>query len=75
MPKKRKNNFKVFYALSLAFQLGFLIAVPIVVFLLLGIWADNYFRTQPLLMIIGLLIGFVITIYEVHHLLKPLVKN
>jgi F0F1-type ATP synthase assembly protein I len=71
----QKNNFKMFYALSLAWQLGFLIAIPIGGFLLLGFGADKIFGTQPLLLIAGAIIGVVITIYEVYHLLLPLIKN
>lgn len=73
MPKR--NNFKTFYALSLAWQLGFLIVAPIAGFLLLGLWSDTFFKTQPLLLILGILIGVIITIYEVYHLLIPLIKD
>jgi len=71
----QKNNFKIFYVLSIAWQLGFLIAIPIGGFLFLGIWADKFFKTQPFLLLLGLFIGIVITIYEVYHLLIPLIKN
>jgi len=73
MPKK--DGFKTFYALSLAWQLGFLIAIPIGGFLFLGILGDKFFKTQPFLLLFGLLVGIVITIYEVYHLLTPLIKN
>jgi len=73
MPKK--DNFKTFYALSLAWQLGFLITVPIGGFLFLGLLGDKFFKTQPFLLILGLLVGIIITIYEVYHLLTPLIKD
>jgi len=72
---KKKDNFKTFYALSLAWQLGFLIAIPIGGFLLLGMWGDNFFKTNPFLLLLGLLTGIIITIREMHHLLAPLIKN
>ena len=71
----QKSNFKTFYALSLAWQLGFLIAIPIGGFLFLGVLGDKFFKTQPFLLLLGLLIGIIITIYEVYHLLTPLIKN
>ena len=71
----RKEEFKVFYALSLAWQLGFLIAVPIGGFLLLGHLADRIFKSQPLFLIIGAAVGLTITIYEVYHLLLLLIKE
>ncbi|NOY35315.1 MAG: AtpZ/AtpI family protein [bacterium] len=72
---EKKDNFKTFYALSLAWQLGFLIAVPIGGFLFLGVLADRFFRTEPFLLLLGLLAGIVITIYEMYHLFIPLIKD
>lgn len=71
----QKSNFKTFYALSIAWQLGFLIAVPIAGFLFLGLLGDKFFKTQPFLLLLGLIVGIVITIYEVYHLFIPLIKN
>lgn len=75
MPQKKKNNFKTFYAVSLAFQLGFIIIIPITAFLMIGILADRFFHTTPLLIITGIITGFIITVYEVHHILKIIVKH
>ena len=71
----KKDNFKVLYALSLAWQLGFLIAIPLAIFLWLGILADRAFETRPLFLILGLLAAIAITAYEVYHWLIPLIKN
>jgi len=71
----QKNNFKTFYVLSIAWQLGFLIAVPIAGFIFLGAWVDNFFETKPLFLLSGLLVGIVITVYEVYHLLIPLISD
>ena len=71
----QENNFKTFYALSIAWQLGFLIAIPITGFLILGLLGDKFFKTQPLFLIIGLLTGIIITVYEVYQLLAPLITK
>jgi len=71
----KKDNFKVLYALSLAWQLGFLIAVPFAVFLWLGILADKALGTRPLFLILGLFAAIAITAYEVYHWLIPLIKK
>ena len=71
----QKSNFKTFYALSIAWQLGFLIAIPIGGFIFLGILGDRFFGTEPFILLLGLLVGIVITIYEIYHLLVPLIKN
>jgi len=71
----KKDYFRIFYALSLAWQLGFIIAIPIGGFLLLGFFLDEFFETKPLFLIGGFLIGFAITLYEVYHMLLPLIKQ
>lgn len=71
----KKKNVKTFYALSLAWQLGYLIAIPIGGFLGLGLLADKFWGTQPLFLIVGLGTGIITTIYEVYHLLAPLIKD
>jgi F0F1-type ATP synthase assembly protein I len=73
--KKQKNSFKIFYALSLAWQLGFIIAIPIGGFLFLGFLADNFLETQPLFLILGVIIGIAVTAYEMYHLFIPLIKK
>lgn len=70
----QKNNFKMFYALSLAWQLGFLIAVPIAGFFFLGFLADKFLGTRPLFLILGLLLGIITTVYEVYHWILPLIR-
>ena len=72
---KRSKNFETFYAFSLAWQLGFLIAVPLAAFIGIGIWLDSKFNTQPLLTLLGLLVGLSVTIYEVYHVMDPLIRN
>ena len=77
MPDKKydKNSFSLFYALSIAWQLGFLIAIPIALFIFLGHLADVFLKTSPILLFVGLIAGVIITIYEVYNLLVPIVKN
>jgi F0F1-type ATP synthase assembly protein I len=70
-----KNNLKTFYALSVAWQLGFLIAISIGGFLFLGFLGDKFLGTKPFLLIVGMLVGIIVTIYEVYHLLAPLIKK
>jgi F0F1-type ATP synthase assembly protein I len=71
----QKNEFKIFYAVSFAWQLGFLIVGPIGGFLLLGYWIDKMAGTSPLFLMIGVMIGLGITIYEVYHMLDILIRH
>jgi len=75
MSEQDKNGFKIWYAVSFAFQLGFLIVVPIGGFMLLGLWGDRSFYTAPFLLIAGIVVGVIITAYEVYHLLDPLIRK
>ena len=44
-------------ALALVTQLGFAVALPLVVFIAVGVWADGQFGTKPWLFFVGLLLG------------------
>ncbi len=72
---QKKDGLKFSYALSLATQLGFLTVASIGGFLALGIWLDSKLDTSPLLVLIGIAIGIVVTTYEVHHLIQPLITS
>jgi ATP synthase protein I len=71
MPKK--SGFKFSYALSIATQLWFMVAASIGGFLALGIWLDGKFGSAPLFLLVGMVVGIALTIYEVHHIIQPLI--
>jgi len=75
MAQKEKDRFKLFYALSFAWQLGFLIVVPLAGFLFLGYLVDKVLHTHPLFLIIGLIVSFIITVYEIYQLVFPIIKK
>ena len=70
-----KENFKTFYAISFAWQLGFVIAVPLAVFMFLGYLGDKFFNTSPLCLIGGVVLGIAVIVYEVYHSIIPLIKD
>lgn len=67
---KNKEQSKILAALSIAFELGFAIALPIVLFLLFGRWLDSLFHTSPLFLIIGILLGVSVAIISVYLLVQ-----
>jgi F0F1-type ATP synthase assembly protein I len=71
----KKDTYKMFYALSIAWQLGFLIVIPIAAFLLLGLWGDRILKTEPFLLITGAIAGVLATYHGVYHLLTPLLDK
>jgi F0F1-type ATP synthase assembly protein I len=71
----KKQNLKLFYSLSFAWQLGFLVVVPIGGFMFVGYGVDRLLATFPLFLILGVIVGLSITVYEIYHLLVPLIKE
>lgn len=67
MSRKKKNiepaRQNDFNAVGLAWELAGIIIIPLVCFLLLGIYLDKLFATKPLYILIGLGISFAITTY------------
>jgi len=72
---KDNNENKLAAAMVLGLELGFAIAIPLVVFLLLGLWMDRKFDTMPLFVIVCLLAGFVAVIIEVKQLILPFLEK
>jgi F0F1-type ATP synthase assembly protein I len=73
MEDKNKSGF--FYAISLAFQLGFLIAIPLSLFLLLGIFLDKKFSLSPVFTILFIVFSFVFLFFEIRNYLLPFLKK
>ncbi len=69
----QKRNF--FYAASLGLELGFLIAVPLVVFLLVGLFIDRKLGTLPLFLIIFLILSTISTFFEIRYLILPFLEK
>lgn len=63
MNKKKEKQFS---ALSLAWNLGYTIAVPIVVFALAGRFLDKKLGTSPFLLLAGILLSIGITTWLVY---------
>lgn len=57
----KKAKSAMWIALGLAWELGYLIAIPLVVLGFIGAYMDRKFETSPLLLLIGIVLAFVIT--------------
>ena len=40
-----------------------------------GLWLDSRLNTQPLFVVLGLLLGFAVAAYGVYQMLLPLLRN
>jgi len=54
---------------------GFFIGGSIVLGVLAGLWLDRRFDTEPILVIVGLILGIAVAFYGVYHMLLPLISN
>ncbi|MFH1838119.1 MAG: AtpZ/AtpI family protein [Candidatus Kuenenbacteria bacterium] len=72
-----KNNDKENFwsMLSLAWELGYLIALPLVLFALLGRFLDKYFHTSPWLFLFGILLAIIISTRIVYKKTIKMIKQ
>ena len=70
-----KEKGKVFYAFSLATQIGFVIVVPILLFGFLGLKLGDFFHQRLLVFTIFLVLGVFLAGYAVYKWLTPLIKK
>lgn len=54
---------------------GFYIGVCIVLGVVGGLWLDSRLNTEPILVIVGLLLGVVVAFYGVYRMLLPFTGN
>ena len=73
--EQKKENSKFFYAISLGLELGFMIAIPLILFVLGGLYVDRIFNTTPLFLILGLLLNVIFTIFEVKKIILPFLEK
>ncbi|OGE75642.1 MAG: hypothetical protein A3C85_00015 [Candidatus Doudnabacteria bacterium RIFCSPHIGHO2_02_FULL_48_21] len=60
-PPKQKSPIDRRELVSLAFELGFIIALPIVAFGFAGKWLDSAMDTEPLFTLLGILLAITST--------------
>jgi F0F1-type ATP synthase assembly protein I len=73
MSNKKISNF--FYALSLVLQLGFLIAIPLIGFLLIGVFLDKILDSVPIFTILLVIFSLVFVFFEVRYYLLPFLEK
>lgn len=59
---------------NLAFELGFVIALPLVGFGLLGKWLDEKYNTEPLFVLVGILVAIISTTIWLTRRIKEYIK-
>lgn len=67
MDEKVKQQSSTWFALALVWQLGYTIAIPVVVFALLGRFLDKRLDTSPLLLLIGIFASITVSSIGVYR--------
>lgn len=74
-PEKNKENALTFATLaSMVGELGFIIAIPLIITILAGIWLDKKLNTIPLFMIVGILLAITTSTIAIGRKIKRLNK-
>ncbi len=74
-PQKIKEKSQVWSALSLAWQLGYSIAIPLVVFALGGRLLDKKLGTSPWLLMTGIFLSLIVSTFSVYFKTIKILKE
>ncbi len=66
------DNASWYRVFGIAGQIGWMIAVPAVLFVLGGAWLDKYLATSPLFVLIGIPLSLIISAMSVRSVIKEL---
>jgi F0F1-type ATP synthase assembly protein I len=73
MENNQNKNF--LYALGLGTQMGLLVVLPMIAFLVLGVFLDKKFNTAPLFLISLVIFSIIVTIVDVRYLILPFIEK
>ena len=69
-----KEKRKFYYIVAIGGQITFLLVGPVVFCLLLGLWLDSYFHASPFFLVLGVILGFIGSIFNVFRVMKIMDK-
>jgi len=73
--KKDSDLSALVYPLSLVTQIGVTVSVTVAVLILGGKYLDDTLKTAPIFILLGGLMAFILSMYEVYLLVLPIVKK
>ena len=75
MEEKTPKPDKSWSTVSLAWELGYMIAIPLIAFTLVGRFLDKKLGTSPWLLLTGVLIAIAVTSWLVYKKTKEIIGN
>jgi F0F1-type ATP synthase assembly protein I len=73
--QQQRRSTNIFYVLGLGCELGFLIAFPLVICIIVGIAVDRRLNTFPLILIASILVGIILTVADVYKIILPFLEK
>ncbi len=74
-PQPQKSTNSMLYVLGMGSGLGFFLVIPLIVFTFLGVWADEKLNTFPLMIILAVLIGMIVTGFNLYKVIIPFLEK
>jgi len=76
MSSQQPSNIKsIGYVLGMGTGLGFILALPLAIFIFLGAWIDSKLGIAPIAIVISVLIGIVLTIVNLYKIIMPFLEK
>lgn len=75
MSQRPQKNIDIGYVLAVGGELGFLIAFPLVICIVLGIYIDKRLGTFPWLLLASVLLGMILTVVNVYKVVIPFLEK
>lgn len=72
-PQEKKEIKTTGELISFAFEVGYTIAIPLIIFVAAGRLADKYFNTAPWIMLAGLILSLFATTIIIYKKTKDLI--
>jgi F0F1-type ATP synthase assembly protein I len=75
MSLQPQKNINLGQVLALGGELGFLIALPLIICILLGLWIDKKLNTFPWILLASVLAGMILTVVNVYKIVIPFLEK
>lgn len=73
--RPKTKDMSLLMSLNLAFELGYIIALPAALFGFLGAFVDKRMETSPLFIILGFVLAFVISAFTVWQKVRAIIRE
>ncbi len=73
--QKENKEGNLFSVVSLAWELGYVVAVPLIIFALVGRFLDKKLETSPWIFLLGVVISIIVSVFMVYRKADKIIKN